>query len=114
MTPAASATIRTHAFHHIRIEDGLTKKTILIGDRLKTSDFEINIPLLIFPAPGCYEFRLTMGGHLIAQKDFNVMQMTNPQTVWPTSQPIPISPVNLSVVELPLNVGLDIRLTIQP
>lgn len=41
----------------------------------------INIPLLIFPAPGCDEFRLTMEGYLIAQKDFDVMQMTSPQTV---------------------------------
>jgi hypothetical protein len=46
---------------------------IEIGDRLQISDFGINIPLLIFPAPGRYEFRLRMEGHLIAQKDFNVI-----------------------------------------
>jgi hypothetical protein len=30
---------------------------------------------LVFPAPGRFEFRLLMEGHLIAQKDFSVMQM---------------------------------------
>lgn len=50
-----------------------TLPNIEIGDRLQISDFGINIPLLIFPAPGRYEFRLRMDGHLIAQKDFNVM-----------------------------------------
>lgn len=49
-----------------------------IADRLQISDFGINIPLLIFPAPGRYEFRLRMEGHLIAQKDFNVMQAAPP------------------------------------
>lgn len=51
-----------------------TLPNIEISDRLQISDFGINIPLLIFPAPGRYEFRLRMDGHLIAQKDFNVMQ----------------------------------------
>lgn len=51
-----------------------TLPNIEINDRLQISDFGINIPLLIFPAPGRYEFRLRMDGHLIAQKDFNVMQ----------------------------------------
>jgi hypothetical protein len=50
-----------------------TLPNIEISDRLQISDFGINIPLLIFPAPGRYEFRLRMEGHLIAQKDFNVM-----------------------------------------
>ena len=50
-----------------------TLPKIEIGNRLQISDFGINIPLLIFPAPGRYEFRLRMDGHLIAQKDFNVM-----------------------------------------
>lgn len=50
-----------------------TLPNIEIGDSLQISDFGINIPLLIFPAPGRYEFRLRMDGHLIAQKDFNVM-----------------------------------------
>lgn len=58
-----------------------TLPNILIDDRLKISDFGINIPSLIFPAPGRYEFRLRMEGHLIAQKDFNVMQMTSPEIV---------------------------------
>jgi hypothetical protein len=39
-----------------------------------------NIPSLVFPAPGRYEFRLRMEGHLIAQKDFSVMQMPTHQT----------------------------------
>src|SRR5690349_14510071 len=49
-----------------------TLPNIVIMDRLQISDFGINIPSLIFPAPGRYEFRLRMEGHLIAQKDFNV------------------------------------------
>ncbi len=53
---------------------------IAIGDRLQISDFGINIPSLVFPAPGRYEFRLRMEGHLIAQKDFTVMQMPTHQT----------------------------------
>lgn len=51
---------------------------ILIGDRLQISDFGINIPALVFPAPGRYEFRLRMDGHVIAQKDFNVIQLSAP------------------------------------
>ena len=57
-----------------------TLPNIEIADRLQISDFGINIPLLIFPAPGRYEFRLRMEGHLIAQKDFNVMQAPTPPT----------------------------------
>lgn len=38
------------------------------------------ISSLVFPAPGRYEFRLLMEGHLIAQKDFSVMQMPPQQT----------------------------------
>ena len=57
-----------------------TLPNIVIGDRLQISDFGINIPALIFPAPGRYEFRLRMEGHLIAQKDFNVMQLSTHQT----------------------------------
>lgn len=52
-----------------------TLPAIVIADRLQVSDFGINLPALIFPAPGRYEFRLRMDGHLIAQKDFNVVQM---------------------------------------
>lgn len=53
---------------------------IAIADRLQISDFGINIPSLIFPAPGRYEFRLRMEGHLIAQKDFHVIQMASAQS----------------------------------
>ena len=57
-----------------------TLPRIVIGDRLQISDFGINSPSLIFPAPGRYEFRLRMEGHLIAQKDFNVMLLSTHQT----------------------------------
>ena len=57
-----------------------TLPRVVIGDRLQISDFGINIPSLIFPAPGRYEFRLRMEGHLIAQKDFNVMLLSTHQT----------------------------------
>ena len=57
-----------------------TLPNIVIGDRLTISDFGINIPSLIFPAPGRYEFRLRMEGHLIALKDFHVMQLPTHQT----------------------------------
>jgi hypothetical protein len=51
---------------------------IVIDDRLQIADFGINIPALLFPAPGRYEFRLRMDGHVIAQKDFNVIQVSPP------------------------------------
>lgn len=51
---------------------------IVIGDRLQISDFGINIPALLFSAPGRYEFRLRMNGHMIAQKDFHVVQVPAP------------------------------------
>lgn len=54
---------------------------IAIGDRLQVSDFGINMPSLVFPAPGRYEFRLRMEGHLIAQKDFTVLRMQTHQAV---------------------------------
>ncbi|MCS6897495.1 MAG: hypothetical protein NZM29_05930, partial [Nitrospira sp.] len=61
---------------------------IHIGDRLQISDFGINIPSLIVPSPGLYEFRLKMDGHLIAQKDFNVVQtMPPPLTEPPLDKP---------------------------
>lgn len=53
---------------------------VSIADRLHIYDFGINIPALIFPTPGRYEFRLRMDGHLIAQKDFSVMQRPTHQT----------------------------------
>jgi hypothetical protein len=61
-----------------------TLPNIVIADRLQISDFGINIPSLMFPAPGRYEFRLRMEGHLIAQKDFNVIQMPSRQTPEPS------------------------------
>lgn len=42
---------------------------ILIGNHLQIADFGINIPALVFPAPGRYEFRLRMDGHVIARKN---------------------------------------------
>ncbi len=48
---------------------------IIIGNRLQISDFGINIPALLFPAPGRYEFRLRMNSSVVAQKDFNVIQL---------------------------------------
>ena len=56
-----------------------TLPPIDIADRLQISDFAINIPTLIFPAPGRYEFRLRIGHAIIAQKDFNVIEMQAPQ-----------------------------------
>jgi len=47
---------------------------IAINDRLQIADFGINIPALLFPAPGRYEFRLRMNHRVIAQKDFTVIQ----------------------------------------
>jgi hypothetical protein len=55
-------------------------RNIAIVDRLQISDFELNIPSLVFPTPGRYEFRLWIEGHLIAQKDFSVMQSPIHQT----------------------------------
>jgi len=51
---------------------------ITIGDRLQIADFGINAPALLFPLPGRYEFRLRMNGRVIAQKDFDVIQVTPP------------------------------------
>jgi hypothetical protein len=57
-----------------------TLPNIDIPDRLQISDFGINVPAIVFPAPGRYEFRLLMNGKLLAQKDFNVIQMPTHQT----------------------------------
>lgn len=51
---------------------------IAIHDRLQIADFGINIPALLFPAPGRYEFRLRMNSRVIAQKDFHVIQLPAP------------------------------------
>ncbi|ULA62230.1 MAG: hypothetical protein LZF86_10090 [Nitrospira sp.] len=60
---------------------------IVIVDRLQISDFGINIPALVFPTPGRYEFRLRLDGHLIAQKDFNVIHMAS-RTAPESSEPL--------------------------
>lgn len=51
-----------------------------IADRLEISDFGINIPALMFPAPGRYEFRLSVNRQVIAQKDFHVVQAALPRS----------------------------------
>ncbi len=51
---------------------------IVISDRLQIADFGINVPALLFPSPGRYEFRLRMDGRVIAQKDFSVIQVSPP------------------------------------
>ena len=56
---------------------------IVVGDRLQIADVGINIPALLFPAPGRYEFRLRMNGSVLAQKDFNVIQLPAPPDVEP-------------------------------
>lgn len=50
-----------------------------IKDRLQIHDFGVNIPSLVFPGPGRYEFRLFANGYFITQKDFNVIQQQPPQ-----------------------------------
>jgi len=47
---------------------------IEIQNRLATHDFGVNIPYLVFPGPGKYEFRLYADGNFITQKDFQVIQ----------------------------------------
>jgi len=54
---------------------------IEIHNRLATHDFGVNIPYLVFPGPGKYEFRLYADGNFITQKDFQVIQQQ------PQSQP---------------------------
>ena len=51
---------------------------IVIDDRLQIADFGINIPALLFPSPGRYEFRLRVNNRVLAQKDFNVIQLPTP------------------------------------
>lgn len=45
-----------------------------IKNRLEIHDFGVNIPSLVFPGPGRYEFRLSANGNFITHKDFNVIQ----------------------------------------
>lgn len=51
-----------------------TLSPFTIKDRLEINDFGINIPSLVFPGPGRYEFRLYANGFFITHKDFNVIQ----------------------------------------
>jgi len=51
-----------------------------IHDRLASHDFGVNIPYLVFPGPGKYEFRLFANGNFITQKDFLVIQQEKTET----------------------------------
>ena len=51
---------------------------ITIQSRLEIHDLGVNLPSLVFPGPGRYEFRLYANGHFITQKDFNVMAQDHP------------------------------------
>ncbi len=55
-----------------------TLSPFTIKDRLEIHDFGINIPSLVFPGPGRYEFRLYANGFFITHKDFNVIQQEPP------------------------------------
>ncbi|RMH09445.1 MAG: hypothetical protein D6704_01225 [Nitrospirae bacterium] len=55
----------------------VTLSPIEISSRLETKDIGINIPSLVFPGPGRYEFRLYADGQFIAQKDFDVIQQNS-------------------------------------
>ena len=55
-----------------------TLSPFTIKDRLEIHDFGINIPSLVFPGPGRYEFRLYANGFFITHKDFNVIQQAPP------------------------------------
>jgi len=47
---------------------------ITIQNRLEIHDLGVNLPSLVFPGPGRYEFRLYGNGHFITHKDFNVIE----------------------------------------
>lgn len=51
---------------------------ITIKDRLEINDFGLNIPSLVFPGPGRYEFRLFADGQFVTQKDFYVIERERP------------------------------------
>ena len=59
-------------------EDKLIGKASLppvaVRHRLEIQDLGVNLPLLVFPGPGRYEFRLFANGHFVTQKDFNVIE----------------------------------------
>jgi hypothetical protein len=60
---------------------------ITIKSRLEINDFGLNIPSLVFPGPGRYEFRLYADGQFINQKDFLVIQQQQPQPPPPPESP---------------------------
>ncbi|GMV52099.1 hypothetical protein FBQ96_16275 [Nitrospirales bacterium NOB] len=51
---------------------------VAIPNRRQMSDVGINIPVLVFPAPGRYEFRLHVEGQVIARSEFSVVQTVPP------------------------------------
>ena len=56
-----------------QIVGNATLSQIEIKDRLEIHDFGLNIPSILFPGPGHYEFRLYADGQFITQKDFQVI-----------------------------------------
>ncbi len=52
--------------------------SVVLKDRLQIQDFGVNLPSLVFPGPGRYEFRLLANGHFVTQKDFNVIHQPPP------------------------------------
>jgi len=63
-------------------EDKIVGKATLspftIKNRLEIHDFGVNIPSMVFPGPGRYEFRLKANGYFITHKDFDVIQQERP------------------------------------
>ncbi len=55
-----------------------TLSPVHIKNRLEIHDFGINIPSLVFPGPGRYEFRLYANGYFITHKDFTVIHQDRP------------------------------------
>ena len=56
--------------------------SVEIKDRLQIHDFGVNIPSLVFPAPGRYEFRLFANGYFVTQKRLQ-RDSTNPSAAQP-------------------------------
>lgn len=48
--------------------------SVRIMDRLATSDFGINLPVVQFPEPGRYEVQLYANREFLGRKDFNVLK----------------------------------------
>jgi len=55
-----------------------TLSPFTIQNRLEIHDFGVNIPSMVFPGPGRYEFRLNANGYFITHKDFDVIQQERP------------------------------------